>query len=478
VIRRAWRGTVRFLGSAGLTVGLLVFAGLWSAVASMIPQAATSGQQVAAWASAHAGLEPLIGALGLHQAFTAPVFIVCIVLLTLCTALCAWRRTKVAIARSRALRVAARADAASVTARHDLEIAVSAALDAPQALSIAAGTLEDLGFRPHRRGECVRSVSPVWAVWGSPIFHWALVAFALVILLGNLLCSQGLIGIATGQTKPDLPTSYGTLQAGSLYNWSSIHRSFRIDSFDPDFHIGDLDYGPAPTVSVLDGSGHVIKTQLVYPNMPLQIGSLTVHAPAFGLAATLSIVDTAGAEEARAVQLIDFSATAAGGTTPIGNLIVSDHAGNPELKVFATVPLDRSGGQYVQALPLAPTARVVITTLGGQTVLDRVVGPGKDVALPVGGSLKLMGIGYYSRLSVVNNGTVPLMYAVLFVAFVGLATAVFARQQYVVVAVVDAPEGTRLLLSARFWRNASITRESIVSALTEALGGVEEGSDS
>jgi cytochrome c biogenesis protein ResB len=341
--------------------------------------------------------------------------------------------------------------------------------------------LEDLGLRPHRREQVVRSVAPAWSVWGSPVFHWALVAFILVILFGNLQRSSGLMGVAVGQTKPDAPVSYGVLQAGPLRDWSAVHRSFRVDSFDPDFHVGALDYGPAPTVSVLDNVGHLIKTQRVYPNMPLQTGSLTVHAPADGLAVTISIVDTAGVEVARGVQLVDFATGAAAETTSAGYLVVSDPAGNPELEIFATVPLDRSGGQYVQALPSAPTARLTIRTSGGRTVLDRVVKPGDEVPLPTGGSLRLVGVEWYARLSIVNDWTVPYMYAVLIVALIGLAIAVFGRQQYVVAAVVEGPEGPRLALSIRLWRNAATTRQSIVSALTEALGkpdGAEEGRDS
>jgi hypothetical protein len=481
VIRAAWRGTVRFLGSAGLALGLLVFAGVWSAVASMIPQAGASGQQVAAWVAAHPGLEPVVGTLGLHQAFTAPVFIVCVALLTLCTALCAWRRTKVAFARSRALGMAARADRASVVAKHDLEIECDAALDDSHILTIATDALEGLGLRPRHKGELVQSVSPGWSVWGSPVFHWALVAFVVVVLLGSLQTSSGLMGVATGQTVPDAPASYGLLNAGPLRDWSAVHRSFRIDSVDPDLRVGNLDYGPAPRVSVLDGSGHVVKTQLVYPNMPLQIGSLTVHSPAFGLSATLSMVDTTGAEVARTVELIDFSDVATSGTIPVAPIGIWGPSGATELIVYVTVPLDSSGGRYVQALPSAPTVRLTIATPGGQTVLDRVVKPGDEVPLPTGGSLRLVNVGWYARLSIVDDWTVPLFYAVLAVALIGLAIAVFARQQYVVATVVEGPDGQKLALSARLWRNASTTRESIVSALTEALGkadGAGEGRDS
>jgi hypothetical protein len=106
------------------------------------------------------------------------------------------------------------------------------------------------------------------------------------------------------------------------------------------------------------------------------------------------------------------------------------------------------------------------------------VKPGADVPLPVGGSLRLISIGGYARLSIVDDPTVPLMYAVLVIALIGLATAVFARQQYVVAVVVDGPDGAKVLLSARFWRNASTTREKVVGALTKALGSADEGRDS
>jgi hypothetical protein len=478
VIRAAWRRVVRFLGSAALALGLLVFLGVWSAVATVIPQADASGAQLAAWVSAHLALEPVVGVLGLHQAYSAPIFVACVAQLMLCTSLCAWRRTKVAMSRSRALRVADSSDHAAVVAKHDIEIACGPAFDGARVLIVATEILSGLGFRLRRKGELATSVSPVWSVWGSPVFHWALVGFAVVVLLGTLQRSSGLMGLATGQTKPDALASYGVVQAGPLRDWSTVHRSFRVDSLEPDFRIGNLDYGPAPTVSVLDGAGNVIKTQRVYPNMPLQVGSLTIHAPAFGLAATLSLVATGGIQVARGIELIDFSNEATGGTIPAGDLVMADRNGAPELRISTSVPLDRAGGGYAQALPTAPTAHVVIMTMDGHVVQDVVATPGDSIALPMGGVLRLEAIGWYSRLSVVDDSTVPFMYLVLAVAAIGLAVVAFARQQYVLAAVVDGPEGTKLMLSARLWRNSPTTRERMVEALTEALGTAEEGSDS
>jgi hypothetical protein len=478
MIRAAWRRAVRFLGSAGLVLGLLVFAGLWSAVASMIPQTDASNQQAAAWGAAHPVLEPLIRVLGLQHAFTAPIFIACVSLLTLCTALCAWRRTKVAFGRSRALWAAARLDETSLMAAHDLVVDCGPALDAQHAAPVVEAVLADLGFRPRSDGRLVRAVSPVWSVWGSPVFHWALVAFAVVVLMSSLQASAGLMGIATRETKQDVPASYGVLTAGPLHDWSAVHRSFRVDAFESDLRIGDLDYGHAPVVSVLDANGRVVKSQIVYPNMPLQIGSLTIHAPAFGLAVTLAMDDATGGEVSRGIQIVDFSASPPDGTTSAGHLTVTDQSGKPEYLVYVTVPLDRVGAGYSETMPVSPSARVTVTTAAGKPVLEQVLSPGGIVQLPVGGSLMVVSVGWYSRLSIVDDGTVPYMYAVLFVALIGLAAAVFAPQRYVVVAVVGESEGTKLLLSARFWRNASVTRESVVAALTAALGRSTKGSDS
>ena len=255
-----------------------------------------------------------------------------------------------------------------------------------------------------------------------------------------------------------------------------MHRSIRLDAFEPDYHIGGVDRGPTPTVSVLDGAGKVVKTQRVYPNKTLNIGSLTIYPADYGLAANVSIVDTSGVETGRSVQLIDFSDEATGGTVPAGLLYVDDSAGNPQLEVAFTVPLDRTDGQYEHQLPKTQTARVVVASLDGTPLLDRTVSPGQDVALPVGGSLRLNSLGYYARLQVVDDWSILLLYAGLVVAGIGLAITVLTRQQIILVTVIEGPEGTKLAATVRLWRNASSSRDEIESQLARALGGTEKGS--
>jgi len=479
VTHKAWRRVARFLSSPGLAVWLLAFVGLWSMTATAIPQGGSSDPLVAAWASKYPLIEPLVRMVGLHQAFTSLAFAACVLVLTVSTALCAWQRTRAAMHRERTFGKAALADQQAVIEGHDLEILCDPALGKQEVLSIASKTLGELDIRTKRRGDVLSAVSPSWAVVGSPLFHWALFALIVVIFASSLQRSEGLMGVAVGQTKPDAPASYGTLRTGPLHDWRGVRRSIRVDAFDLQYQTGGTKRGPTPTVSVLDGEGRVLRTQRVYPNMMLKTGSLAIYPSAYGLAATISIANSSGVETGRSVQFVDFSDTAEDGTVSSGSLAISDGAGNAELHVSTTVPLERVGGQLEKALPEKPTARIVVTSPdGGEPLVDRIVSAGEGVALPTGDSLRVESIGYYARLQVVDDwSTIPL-YACLAAATIGLTIAFVARQQIVLAAVVDGPEGARLAVRLRLWRNESSSRGAVESELARALSQVEKGSTS
>jgi len=478
VIRDAWRRVVRFLGSAGFATWLLAFAGLWSMAATVVPQGGSSDPLVAAWAAKYPLIEPMVRTVGLHQAFSSPVFGACVVALFLSTTLCAWQRTRAAMHRGRALGKAALADQRSVIESHDLEIPCDPALSKPEVLAIAGEALGELDIRTKRRGDVLSAVSPSWAVVGSPVFHWALVALIAVIFASNLQRSDGLMGVAVGQTKPDAPASYGSLNTGPLHDWRGVRRSIRVDAFDLQFETGGMDRGPTPTVSVLDGEGRVLKTQRVYPNQQLKTGSLSIYPNAYGLSAALSMVDSSGVETQRLVQLVDFSEAAPEGTVPAGLIAISGDDGNAELKVAVTVPLDGASGRFYKALPEDPAARVVVTSMDDESLVDRIVRPGEEVALPIGGSLRVDSIGYYARLKVVDDwSTIPL-YACLAAATIGLTIAFVTRQQIVLATIIDGPEGARLAVRLRLWRNESASRSAVERELARALGRDEKGSTS
>lgn len=471
MIRRAWPRIVGFLTSAGLAVGLLVFVGVWSMVATFIPQGDPRSAAVAGWAAANATLEPVVRTMGLHQAFSSPAFIACVLLLGVSTTLCAWRRTKGAISRTRALRVASGTDTDALSARHDLEIAVDPAMDSSEVLSVASETLGRLGIRARLHEGVLKAVATPVSVWGSTIFHWALVALLVVISAGQLLRSEGSMALAVGQTKADTQESYVSVSAGPWRDRSGVRRSIRVDSFDPAYTIGGIDRGAVPTVSVLDGSGKVTQTQRVYPNSMLHSGSLSISAPACGLSASLVLLGPGGAVTGRVIQYVDFSQVASEGTVPLGTLLRTLPGGQGQMRLAVTVPLDRVGGQFGEWIPKQPAARVSVTSSDGDSLLDKVIRPDEYVELPGGERLRLVDIGWYSRLSIVDDRTVPLVYASMITALIGLAVSLLARQQLFVAAVVGDANHRLLAVNMRLWRNVPTTRKEVESALVLALGG-------
>jgi cytochrome c biogenesis protein len=453
----------------------LAFLGAWSTLASFVPQGSASDAKVAAWAAANPVIEPVARTVGMHDAFAAPLFAACVSVLALSTMLCAWQRTRLAFGKGRALRGAWAVDGQELTARHDLAITCDASLAAPAALSLASETLGRLGIRTKRRGDVIIAASPWWSVWGSPAFHWALLALIVTLALGGMLRSSGQMGLAVGQAKADVPQAYGILSAGPLHSWFSAQRTIRVDAFEIDFKTGGIDRGPTPTVTILDARGAVIKSQRVYPNNTLQVGSLTVYPADYGLAATVSLVDTNGAESGRSTQFVDFSSEASGGTAPAGHLTVGDATGRPALEVFISVPLDRVTGGLVARLPEDPRVRVVVATMDSKAVIDQVMRPGEQLELPTGGALRLLDLGYYARLQLVDDPSIPVLYAVLAVAMIGLGVSTLMREQTVSVAAVESPDGVSIVVRMRLWRNVTTSRTEIESELTKALCGAEKG---
>lgn len=456
------------LASAWLAVCLLAFVGVWSLLATLVPQGDVSAPDVAAWASARPLVAPLVRLLGLHRAFGAPLFLLGVAALAVATAVCASRRTKVAVARTRTLREAAVPDGWSPATDHDLSIPHDPVAGPEEILARSAEVLEGLGVRTKRRGEVLCAVSPAWSVWGSPVFHWGLVAVVLALFVGGLARSEGLMGVAVGETKPDVPASYRVLQTGPLHRWPALPSGIRVSAFDTAYREGGIDRGPVPTVAVLDATGRVLKSQRVYPNHPLQVGSLTIHPADFGFAATLSVTDASGAERGRAVELIDISQEASGGTLPVEPLRFADDAGN-ELQVAVTVPMERTGGEL--SVPQRRVAVVRVTRMDGSPVADRVIGPGESVALPAGSMLRLDALGFYARLSVVDDPTIALLYGAIAVALAGLALVAAARQQLVLVTIVGGAARPAVVAKLRLWRNAPTSRDEIREKLTQALHG-------
>lgn len=478
MIGRFWRTASRFLGSPKLALVLIIFVGVWSMLATAIPQGEESAPEVAEFLAGGGPMAAVVRALDLTQAFTAPAFITATLLLTLSTAVCAWMRTRVALSRTKTLRAAAAGSTRQTLAdQHDFQIACDAALSDSEILTRAASTLGELGIRAKQRDGVLLAVSLPWSVWGSPIFHWALVALVIVAFLGVLVRSEGSMAIPVGDAKVDQPASYAHLDTGPWYDWGRVNRSIRVDSFDPGVVKNGIELGAVPTVSVLDEDGETLATEQVYPNNKLHSGSLSINAPACGLAVTVSLTGPTGNRLPPVVLLVDFSQETSGGTVPVAPMVLSGATGQVLLRMSATVPLDRSPqGGYGEWIPKSRTARVFIEDGTEQTLFGGVVREGDSAQLAGGGTVTVQKIGWYSRLSLVDDPSIPFVYGSMIAAMLGLTLSLVSRQQLVAATVVGGgDDGPELVMNVRLWRNVPASRDEIERALSSALGSEQEG---
>ncbi|MHB1019869.1 MAG: hypothetical protein ACYC1R_06650, partial [Coriobacteriia bacterium] len=289
--------------------------------------------------------------------------------------------------------------------------------------------------------------------------------------------AEGNMVIPVGQSKPDAPESYLVVETGSWHRWDGAQRFIRVDDFDPAMKKGDLELGAVPTVSVLDADGEVIAHDDVYPNNKLHAGSLSINAPTCGLTATVALTTAAGGALPPVVQLVAFSQEASGGTEPLQPLVASNDAGQVLLRMSTSIPLDpRGDGTYGEWIPREPAAHVVLEDGSGVVLFDGVVRKGERAPLIGGGSVQLLDVGWYAHLAVVDDPSIPVVYAAMLLGMLGLTISLVSRQHLLTAAVIDGEDGSRVLaVSLRLWRNSSTDRAEVERVLTEALSTREEG---
>lgn len=466
------RRIIDAVASPKLALGLLLFTGAWSAVATSVPQGSASALAVVAWKTAHPALEPFAAFIGLHAAFTAPAFLIAMGLLVLSTAACAGRRTRVAWAQGRSLAKARLTELPDLVAAADLSVPVPAGAAEGEVLAAVADVFSEYGIRVKPARGMLSAVSPRAAVWGSAVFHWALVALFATIAVGQMVRSEGVMRLAVTMAKSDEPASYQAVTSGPWHDWTSEHRIIRLDALDPDVVLGGVNRGAVPTVSLVDSSGVAVVTQRVYANNMLHDGAVAISAPGVGLAVWFQALDASGSVVATMAQPVEFSQDTSGGTQPSVALVSRDAQGVSTMQVFVSVPLDRSGGAYNESIPQQRTVRVVVRSGSGAVLDDRLLRADETMTLPGGGGFRFLGLGWSARLSVVDDPSIPFVYATMILALLGLAMSLVFQQRIVLAGVAGTGTARTLVARVRLWRNVAGGAAEMRAALEHEIGGL------
>lgn len=440
MIRSPKKRVVAFLRSRRIAIGLIIAAGALSAVGT-IP--------------------------GQEDWYTHPLFIAPLAWLTLATAVCAWERTL------QALRFAK--DPARVP-----ESVLERARSRPQAaVRFAGGTEADVAEALRSQGLRVVQDSGVTlgsagriGLLGSPLFHWSLVALFVVIALGQLTVSSGLLGAPLGETVVEEEAAYGILDTGPLF---SAHTGYGItvDRWQREYVVDGIDRGPVPTVVVTDGD-RVLARQDVYANRPLRVGSTLIHMSDWGLSPQVVLLDDDGSELVRQRLLVDFVEDDPAKTVP-AILEYADEAGQLWDIAIALSPPDQADKRSTDETVPADALIQVSPTDGAPGQVQRLP-QGETLALPGGGAITLAQTTYYARLSVVRDWSVWPIYALLVAATIGLTLSLLVPYRTAWVVLVGAGQNQVAHVVTRHIRREVLFVHSIEDALVASALRKEQAS--
>ncbi len=450
------RAAARFLASRRVAVRLLIAFTVYAAVASAIPQGAPDAPDVVEWVAEYPTFAPLVSALGLFSAFTHPVFVIIAAWLSLATAACALERTRWAVRQSARLWAPASEAIDPLKSRHDAAVSCDQALTEDEALALSTEALQSLGLRTTAAGSLVTGRSRVVGLLGSPIFHWALAALFVVISLGQLTRSEGLMGVVVGYAKPDVATSYGFLNTGPWHGGLS-GLTVAIPRMERDLVVKDVSFGPTPYVELWDGD-RPLGGRYVRSNAPLRAGGLLIHMAGYGRAAVLEV--TGGGAQETAEVFLDADEDAPGSVLPV-ELTLAEGSVAQQPVVVTTAETDD------------PAVEVTWSAGGGT---DSVVLRENESAEIGALTVTARRLAMYARLSVVDDWSVWPIYVLFGLALLGISLAVLAPTRSAVV-LVERTEGTlQVFVRSRHMRSDPDWPATVRTAVAASLAREEEPS--
>lgn len=405
---------------------------------------------------AFVGAWMVLGTLGYAEAYSHPIFLASLAWLGASTAVCAWERTgrMLRVWRLRGTLTPSQLD----RLRASEPIALSSQeISAEPALESAAATLRRRGLSVRKGPRLIEASSGVWALAGSPLFHWSLVILIVLIPVGRLSRSEGMIGVVESSARLDEAASYGTLEQGPLNpGFSGLEIGVEPDMLLALEEDG-IGRGAAPTVTVAANGVELVR-QRVYPNHPLRYGSLMIHMDDFGLGVLYSLEDASGAS-LPGQAILDFADEDRSMVVPSVSAYEDDAGAT--VATFTISAADTGGASDPE------DRRVTIAVeRPGASDLTTVAAAGDLLDLGDGWLLRVEHLGYYARLSVVDDWSVYWMYFFFVLAMVSVSVSVLVPHRTVHVLYDDSGQTPVLRVSARHGRGSPEFADSIRSSLS------------
>lgn len=457
------------LRSRRLAAALIVALAGYSIVASLVPRGPADEPAVREWAAAHPVAEWAASILGLHQAFASPLFLSLIALLAMATGACAVDRTRHSLRMLRNGPRPTRDFLDRLRDRPQHAFALDPSTDPGEVMGALSVNMRRLRLR----------VGPVTATeihgrgglagpFGSTTFHWTILAVILVAGFGQAYRAEGLLGLPVGERVTDARSSYLRVDEGPLFAGRFSGVDLVASDVQRHYMAGGVDRGAAPVIAV-SRDGEELARGRVYPNQPLRLGSLLLHSAGYGPAVVLVVGRPPGGEVARTTVLLDRSTEdSSAGVPRVVRLGLGADA--PPIAVRVSVAPRAGAGSPGHAAD--DRAYIETSTVGSGRFGERLsLAVGESLALPGGSILRVAEVKDWALVSLTNDWSVPLLYALFVVLVIGLAVAVLVPTRLVSAMLVQRDDGS-WWLHLRAWhsRRDPIFEERVDEAVRAAIG--------
>lgn len=432
VVRRLWR----LLRSRRLAIWLLLLAAIYQVIAVSVPALGAEG-------------------------FSSPLFIALAGLLGLSTAACAWERTSHALRLLREPQGVSEPLVEHLRRREPVAV-VPGSLEEVRARAQSA--LASLGLSVRGTPAVLRGRAAGYGPLGSPLFHWSLALLFLMVGLGRLSRSEGLIGVPEGEAGlVHTASAYGRLERAPFYLNTYEGARLQVVNLRELTRSDGLDLGLVPRVRLAQGERTLAEGD-VYANHPLRHGTVLVHYDDWGFYGRFAVLGPTGETIGQTVAYFDI-AEADGAILPATAGITSPRRGAFDVTIR---PKPRSGESSATAeRQVAITWR---TVEGEQTSTALAVG---DIASVDGAVVRFSEAGRYARLSFVDDWSVYPIYALLVVTILGLAVAILAPRRTAWVLLEELPDGIAMKVLAVHDRNDP-TFDQLVADELKLLADITE----
>lgn len=190
----------RFLRSRRLAISLLIGITFYTWVVTLVPLTSLDPAAAAAWDQRNPLLAIIVNALGLHRAYSSPIFMAAAVLLTASTAACSWERSRAAAHEWRGRRAVSLSAIERIRTSPTSVIEVGEGVDEAETLRRASAALTRLHLHVRRESGLLVGSGGAVGLLGSPIFHWALVGLFVFADAGQATRYEGYVNMLAGDT--------------------------------------------------------------------------------------------------------------------------------------------------------------------------------------------------------------------------------------------------------------------------------------